>query len=87
MSISGAGNIDNEVHISLDEYYTSRPVSTVGFFINESWGVWKTLHLFPSTGSCIGVLQRLLVVVPCIKTLPFVCEMYKIICLNLVNPY
>jgi hypothetical protein len=73
---NGAGNFDREVHISLDEYETSVSNSTIDLFINETWGIWSGAHA-PSIGHCIGVLQRLLVVVSCVKKLPFICEMYE----------
>jgi hypothetical protein len=73
--IAGAENFDKEVHISLDEYETSGSNSTIGLFTNDTWGIWSGAHA-PSIGSCIGVKQRLLIVVSCAAKLPFVCEVY-----------
>jgi hypothetical protein len=75
MTIPRAGSFDSEVHISLDEYETSGSNSTIGLFINETWGIWSGAHA-PSIGNCIGVKQRLLVVVSCASKLPFLCEVY-----------
>jgi hypothetical protein len=74
--ITGADNLDKEVHVSLDEYETSVSNSAIDLFINETWGIWSGSHA-PSIGKCIGVRQRLLVVVSCAAKLPFVCERYK----------